>query len=93
MRFVWFKDNDKENEDLDFKMTVHIFGNISSPAVPTFRLRSTADKGKEKFGDTASRFVHEDFYVDDGITSCETVDETLHLITNLWDMLRTANLR
>lgn len=93
MRFVRYKDNDKENEVIDYKMTVHIFGNTSSPAVATFGLRRTADEGKEKFSDTASRFVHEDFYLDDGITSCDTVDETLHLITNTRVMLRKANLR
>ncbi|CAB4034230.1 Hypothetical predicted protein, partial [Paramuricea clavata] len=32
MRFLWYKDNDKENEIVDYKMTVHIFGNTSSPA-------------------------------------------------------------
>ena len=93
MRFVWYRDNDKANEIIDYKMTVHIFGNTSSPAVATFGLRKTADEGKEEFGDAANKFVHDDFYVDDGITSCDSVDETLHLVTNTRDMLRTANLR
>ncbi len=93
MRFVWYRDNDKANGIIDYKMTVHIFGNTSSPAVATFGLRKTADEGKEEFGDAANKFVHDDFYVDDGITSCDSVDETLHLVTNTRDMLRTANLR
>ncbi|CAB3980759.1 Hypothetical predicted protein [Paramuricea clavata] len=93
MRFLWYKDNDKENEIVDYKMTVHIFGNTSSPAVATFGLRRTADEGKEEFGDAANKFVLDDFYVDDGITSCDTVGETLQLIKNTRDMLHTANLR
>ena len=93
MRFVWYRDNDKENEVIDYKMSVHVFGNTSSPAVATFGLRKTADEGKDQFGDAANKFVHEDFYVDDGITSCDTADETLSLIANTRNMLRTANLR
>ena len=92
IRLVWYKDNDKENKVIDYKMTVHNFGNTLSPGVATFGLRKTADKEKEKFNDTASRFVHKHFYVDDRITSCETLDKTLHLITNSPDTLCTANL-
>ncbi|CAB3993987.1 Hypothetical predicted protein [Paramuricea clavata] len=93
MRFLWYKDNDQENEIVDYKMTVHIFGNTSSPAVATFGLRRTADEGKEEFGDAANKFVLDDFYVDDGIISCDTVGETLQLITITRDMLHTVNLR
>ena len=86
MRFLWFKNNDKENGIVDYKMTVHIFGNTSSPAVAKFGLRRTADEGKEGFGDAANKFVFDDFYVDDGITYCDTVGETLQLIKNTCDM-------
>ena len=86
MRFLWSKNNDKENGIVDYKMTVHIFGNTSSPAVAKFGLRRTADEGKEEFGDAANKFVFDDFYVDDGITYCDTVGETLQLIKNTCDM-------
>ena len=63
-------------------MTVHIFGNTSSPAVATFGLQKTADEEKEEFGDAPNKFIHDDFYLDDEITSCDSTQ----------DMLRTANL-
>ena len=74
-------------------MTVHLFGNTSSPAVATFGLRKTAVDGEEKFGESAKRFVCNDFYVDDGLTSRRTAEEVIHLIKTTQTMLSTANIR
>lgn len=74
-------------------MTVHLFGNTSGPAVATFGLRKTADDGEEEFGHAANDFVCNDFYVDDGLTSCSNPDEAIDLVMNTQTMLATANLK
>ena len=82
LRFLWFDKNDKENEIVDHHMVVHLFANTSSPAVATFGLRKTAIEGEKKFGKAAQDFVVEDFYVDDGLTSCTTPHKATSLVKN-----------
>lgn len=79
LRFLWFEDNDKTKDIIEYQMTVHLFGNTSSPAVATFGLRKTAVNGEEEFGHDAKDFVCNDFYVDDGLTSCSRPDEAVAL--------------
>lgn len=74
-------------------MNVHLFGNGPSPAVASYGLKKTASDGEEKFGDAAARFVHRNFYVDDGVTSLPTADEAIELVTTTQKMLAEANLR
>ena len=93
LRFLWFKDNDTTKEITEFHMTVHLFGNGPSPAVATYGLRQTADDGEEQYGSAARDFVHKDFYVDDGLTSRPTEDETIELVKKTQGMLATANIR
>ena len=92
LRFLWFK-NDPTDEIVEYHMTVHLFGNTSSPAVATFGLRKTAKVGEESFGKSAKEFVHNDFYVDDGLTSRSTVEEVVDLMMNTQAMLSTTNIR
>ncbi|XP_022809213.1 uncharacterized protein LOC111346173 [Stylophora pistillata] len=58
LRFLWFKDNDPSKEVIEYKMTVHLFGNGPSPAIATFGLRKMADDGEEKYGKATRDFVY-----------------------------------
>ena len=93
LRFLWFQDNTPGKPIVEYRMNVHLFGNGPSPAVATFGLRKTAKDGEEKFGKAAANFVHRNFYVDDGLTSLPTIQETIQLVTSAQSMLATANLR
>lgn len=93
LRFLWFKDNDPSKEIVEYKMTVHLFGNAPSPAIATFGLRHTADDGEERYGKETSQFVHRNFYVDDGLSSRPTEDGAINLVRNAQAMLATANIR
>lgn len=93
LRFLWFMDNDRAKKIVEYHMVAHLFGNTCSPAIATFGLRKTADDGEEKFGRAAKEFVHNDFYVDDGLTSCPTEEEAIALVKSTQAMLTTANIR
>ena len=70
LRFLWF---DQEMTDVKtYQMTVHLFGATSSPGVATSGLRKLAEDGKD-ISLEASNFLIRDFYVDDGITSVDSV--------------------
>ena len=92
-RFFWFEDNDLSKETVEYRMTVHLFGNASSPAIATFGLRHTADDGEEKYGKETSQFVHRNFYVDDGLSLRPTATGAVNLDRNAQAMLATANIR
>lgn len=47
--FLWFCDN-LNNEVVDFRMRVHVFGNSPSPAVAIFGLRKAARDAENKYG-------------------------------------------
>ena len=77
LRFYWFQDNDSVSPLAQYRAKVHIFGNVSSPAVANFCLRYAGQEGRlqqnsalplgEEDLDEAQKFVDESFYVDDGL--------------------------
>ena len=92
LRFLWFKDNDPSQHIIEYRMTVHLFGNGPSPAVATYGLRRTVEDGEE-FGPGVKEFVERNFYVDDGLVSKPTATETIKLVRDTQAALATANLR
>ena len=69
-------------------MTVHLFGATSSPGCANFALKKTAQDSECKFGSAATDFLRNDFYVDDGLKSCATIEEANHLIKSVKEMCR-----
>ena len=65
------KDNDPAQDILEYRMTVHLFGNAHSPTVATYDLRRTVENGEE-LEPGVKEFVVRNFYVDDGLVSTPT---------------------
>ncbi|XP_055998870.1 uncharacterized protein LOC130047575 [Ostrea edulis] len=61
LRFLWHKDNNIDNEIVDFRMCVHVFGNSPSPAVATYGLRRTAMLAEKQYGADMREFVNKKF--------------------------------
>ena len=80
LRFFWFKDNNPNNPMVEYRMTVHVFGNRPSPAVATYGIRRTALIAESEFGQDVRDFVMNNFYVDDGLLSLPTASEATSLI-------------
>ena len=93
LRFLWFDNNDPSEPITEFRMNVHLFGSISSPAVATFGLRMVADKCASSHGKDVKDFIHQDFYVDDGLTSQPDAPSAISLIQRSRDALATKKLR
>lgn len=53
LRYLWWENDDVDNEPVDCRMRVHLFGAASSPGVATYALRRIAKE--------ASLFVQRDF--------------------------------
>ena len=90
LRFLWHENNNFENPLVEYRMRVHIYGNTASPAVATYGLRRAVSLSSLDI----KEFVHKNFYVDDGLTSLETVEEAISLVQRTKAVLkREGNLR
>ena len=76
LRFFWYKDNDLGKPLVEYRMCVHVFGNSPSPAIATYGLRQSV-KNSDK---DVQRFVTQDFYVDDALTSLPTAQQAVSLM-------------
>lgn len=61
-------------------MTVHHFGEVSSPSCSNFALRKTASENEAEFGMAAAEMMHRNFYVDDCIKLVSNKAEATDLI-------------
>ena len=94
LRFLWYRDNDLEKDLIEYRMTVHVFGNTCSPAIATYGLRRTAQIGEQEFGIDMSEYVHNNFYVDDGLTSLPTPEKAIDLMKRTQQaLLSGGNIR
>ena len=93
LRFLWWDSNDYSKEPVNYRMTVHLFGATSSPGCANFGLKKIACDNQHSFGKAAADFIHNDFYVDDGVKSLATVPEAIELITNTKSMCSKGGLR
>ncbi|XP_067942833.1 uncharacterized protein [Watersipora subatra] len=89
LRFLW---KTTEGEVKEYRMTKHLFGATSSPAVATYGLRTLADDHAGEYP-KAAEFIRRDFCVDDGITSVNTTEEAQQLIEDARALCATGNLR
>ena len=90
LRFFWHKDNDFDKPLIEYRMLKHVFGNTPSPAVANYGLR---DLTKDADPDVKD-FIFNDFYVDDGLRSCEDEDTAISLMKRTQAALKEkANIR
>ena len=93
LRFLWYRDNDLTKDIINYRMTVHVFGNSPSPAVAIYGLRRAAQEGESDHGADTREFVERHFYVDDGLTSLPTPIEAIDLLQRTRASLAESNLR
>ncbi|KAK5866387.1 hypothetical protein PBY51_020583 [Eleginops maclovinus] len=93
LRFLWWPDGNYEQELVEHKMLVHIFGATSSPSVATFALQKCATDFEEEFCQEAARTVKKKFYVDDCLKSTTDEDTAIALCADLRNMLAKGGFR
>jgi hypothetical protein len=90
LRFFWYQDNDFTQPLVEYRMTVHVFGNSPSPAVATYGLRKTVADSE----DDVKAFVNRDFYVDDGCKSLPTKEQAVDLLSRTQaDLKQNGDIR
>ena len=87
LRFLWWDDGNIDSQPAEFRMTVHLFGAVSSPGCANFALKRTADDFEMLFGSEPAEFVRKDFYVDDRLKSVPSATQASTLITSTKSLL------
>ena len=93
LRFLWYRGHDLDNDIVEYRMRVHVFGNSPSPAVAVYGLRRAAREEEGQFGSDAKRLIEREFYVDDALKSFPTEEEAISVLKRAQEMLAVSNLR
>lgn len=93
LRFLWWEDGDTTKRPVEYRMTAHLFGAGSSPECANYGLKKIANDHEDEFGTEAANFVRDDFYVDDGLKSVDTVQHAITLIQQTKDLSAKGGLR
>ena len=92
LRFLWWADGDMSQEPQDFRMKVHLFGAASSPGCANYGFRSLAKEYEVQYP-MASKFICQNFYVDDGVTSVQNIDDAIRLVQEAMELCDKGGLR
>ncbi|XP_071094647.1 uncharacterized protein [Haliotis cracherodii] len=78
LRFLWWRNGNVEDQVVEFRMKMHLFGAVSSPGCANFALKQTVTDHVTDI--STAQFIKNDFYVDDGFCSVPTPCEAVSLI-------------
>ena len=92
LRFFWFEDNVPGNRIVPYWALSHVFGCTSSPAVASFGLKYCAAQLPDDSANTRA-YIESSFYVDDGFSSCDEVQEAVTILQETTDLLARFNMK
>lgn len=93
MKFELWHQEDHIKPVVEYRMKVHVFGNVPSTAVTIYRMRRAIEDGGQKHGAETLNFVKRQFYVDDDLLSLPSEAEVINLLQRTEASLAESNLR
>ena len=91
LRFLWWENGDTSREIREYRMNVHLFGASSSPGCANFALKHLSKMYNDVYP-LAAKFLQQDFYVDDGVTSVGSTEEAVNLIKETRELCSQGGL-
>lgn len=58
LRFLWYRDNNFEEDLIEYRMRIHVFWNKTSPYIANYALHKTAEVASSSYGEDVRNFVH-----------------------------------
>lgn len=83
LRFLWWPEGNLEQDLKEYRMTVHLFGAVSSPSCACFALRKTAEDNKTNFSLDVIETVTRNFYMDDLLKSLPSKEDAVAMVKDL----------
>ncbi|XP_067030748.1 uncharacterized protein [Acropora muricata] len=93
LRFLWWPNGDLSRGLIEYQMTVHLFGAVSSPACSNYALRKTADDNAQHFSCDVVNTIKRNFYVDDCLKSLPSVKDAITHVRELCRLLQRGGFR
>ena len=93
LRFLWWPEGNLDAEPVLYRMKVHLFGATSSPSCAAFALRLTAKEYSKFFPPNVAETVLKSFYVDDLLTSANSVETAVTLIHHLRNLMQKGGFK
>ena len=83
LRFLWWPNGNLDQELQEYRMTVHLFGAVSSPSCTNYAMRRNAEDHKHQFPPEVVSTVLRNFYVDNGLKSFPSSSEAVTHVDDL----------
>lgn len=80
LRFLWWPGGDVSLTPVEYRMTVHLFGAVSSPSCANYAPRRTAEDNRRHLRPEVVDTILNNFYVDDCLKSVSTENDASLLI-------------
>ena len=94
LRFLWYPNGDLSSEPREYRITVHVFGAISSPSIANFVLQHLPSTGSAKeFSTIAKQTVAVNFYVDDMLKSVLDENSAISLMEDVRGLVATGGFQ
>ena len=87
LRFLWWSNGDIGQPIAEYRLLVHVFGGTWSPSAANYALHKTAADHGHDYSENTRKVLARDFYVDDLLTSLDTVSEATQLCSQLKSLL------
>ncbi|CAH8595656.1 unnamed protein product [Schistosoma guineensis] len=93
LRFLWWPKGDIEKEPVEYQMTSHPFGAISSPFCANFALMKTAQKFSSDYDSSVGESVLNNFYVDDCLVSFPNDEDAKSFVVQLNELMARGGFK
>ena len=88
LRFLWWPKGDTSQAPQTYRMRVHLFGAVSSPACANFALKKSAEDNWQEYGPEVKSTIERNFYVDDCLKSVQDAETAVNLCEQLRSVCR-----
>ncbi|XP_032416531.1 uncharacterized protein LOC116718567 isoform X6 [Xiphophorus hellerii] len=93
LRFLWWPNGDTSQVPQEYRMTVHLFGAVSSPSCANYALRRTAEDNSQQFPAEVVSTIKHNFYVDDCLKSLPTEEEAIKFVQDLTSLCNKGGFK
>ena len=87
LRFLWWPGGNLAKGLEEYRMTVHLFGAVSSPSCVNFAMRRNAEDHQHEFSPEVISTVLKNFYVDDCLKSLPSSHEAIKHVCDLHNLM------
>lgn len=92
LRFLWWPNGNLKKGVSEFRMTVHLFGAVSSPGCAIYVLRKTAEDNQTNYPREVLQTVKENFSVEDCLKRVPSEEEVVAMVGQLTTLCQKGRI-